>query len=143
MRTDDPRRDPQVRNHYVYRYYDLHGVLLYVGCTMRPEKRWREHQQDRREMSKRVRTVRMQGPYNYDTAREIERVALRTERPVYAVTPQDQAAKQRRRGWIKRHMRPYITPDMTGDEYAALYKRFARKAARIDWLGAEYERRAA
>lgn len=135
MRADDPRRDPSVRNHYVYRYYDESGVLLYVGCSLRPLQRWKEHQSDHREMAARVASCRMQGPYNYDTARDVEADALATENPVYANTPHGQAEKQRRYGWIKRQMRQLVTEDATTDEYMAIYRRLASKADRMDFSG--------
>lgn len=31
------------RPHYLYRCYDANGRLLYIGCTIDPFKRWREH----------------------------------------------------------------------------------------------------
>ena len=135
MRIDDPRRSPALRNHYVYRYFDAQGVLLYVGCSLRPQTRWSEHKASRPAMCARVARVRMQGPYNYDTARALERKALLTEQPVYAVTPQDQSAKQRREGWIKRQMAPHVHPGMSTTEYVLVYARFAAEADRHDWFG--------
>lgn len=135
MRSDDPRRSPEVRNHFAYRYYDNRGLLLYVGCTLRPEQRWREHKNDRREMASRVASCRMQGPFNYDTARALEAEALRTESPVYAMTPHEQAERQRRRGWIRRQMRPLLREGMTTAEYMAVYDRVALRARRVDFSG--------
>lgn len=145
MRVGDPRRDPSVRNHYVYRYFDADGVLLYVGCSLRPLRRWKEHQSDHREMAARVAYCRMQGPYSYDTARDLEADALATENPVYANTPHGQAEKQRRYGWIKRQMRQLVTEDMdedmTVDEYMDIYRRVARQADHIVFSGPAVNKR--
>lgn len=102
MRLDDPRRDPGVRNHYVYRYFNAEGRLLYVGCTMRPELRWKEHRAFRPGMALMVAKVRMQGPYNFDTAREIERVAIATEGPLYGMTPEKRAQRAKKSRFIDR-----------------------------------------
>lgn len=140
MRSDDPRRDPSVRNHYVYRYFDKDGVLLYVGCSLRPLQRWKEHKTDRREMAARVTSCRMQGPFNYDTARAREAEALRTEHPVYAQTPQQLSAEVRRRAWVKKHMAPHLYAGMPMDEFMAVNRRSERAADRIDWLALAHER---
>lgn len=97
-----PYMDPALREHFVYRCYDADGRLLYVGCTRRPDARWRQHKADRHYWTADVARTRMAGPYNYDTAREIERVALRDEYPIHAVTPQRISAKNRRYGWVRR-----------------------------------------
>lgn len=97
-----PYMDPALREHFVYRCYDADSRLLYVGCTRRPEARWRQHKADRHLWVADVARTRMAGPHNYDTAREIERIALRDEYPLHAVTPQAISAKNRRYGWIRR-----------------------------------------
>jgi hypothetical protein len=38
-----PIRNPLLRRHYVYRAYATNGDLLYVGCTLDPEKRMATH----------------------------------------------------------------------------------------------------
>lgn len=79
------------REHFVYRYYDAAGRLLYVGCSMRPEKRLKEHKYGNAEMHSQIVKIRMQGPYNFKTARAIEYAALSNEYPAYGWTPQRQA----------------------------------------------------
>jgi len=82
--THGAHRDPTSRNHFVYRYFDATGALLYVGCSIKPEARFREHRQMRSEMVDRVARIKMQGPYNYQTARQMERDAIRAEDPEFA-----------------------------------------------------------
>lgn len=72
--------DPGLREHFVYRAFDADGALLYVGCSLNPEARHREHRGQSRWYPL-AATFKMQGPYNYDTARQIERDAIRTESP--------------------------------------------------------------
>lgn len=67
-----------LRNHFVY--------VLYIGCTRRPEARWREHAQGSyRQMVSETSRRRMAGPYDYDyaTARRIERSEQIRLRPKY------------------------------------------------------------
>lgn len=92
-----PIRTPLLREHVVYRAFDAAGALLYVGCTARLEDRLSAHRftSDWGHLGVRVKVV---GPYNYETAREIERVAIATERPLYNYTPE-------RRTWAKAHTR--------------------------------------
>lgn len=80
MKPAGDYRNPQRREHFVYRAFDLHGRLLYVGCTMRLAERWAEHRAWSRWAS-RARRFRISGPYNYDTARRLEREAVRSEHP--------------------------------------------------------------
>lgn len=90
----DSRRDPEVRNHYMYRYFDADGRLLYVGCSMRPRVRWEEHKSWRPQMTSQVARVRLVGPLNYDTARAIEKAAIETESPVFGMTPEKYAVRR-------------------------------------------------
>lgn len=75
-----------LRNHFVYWLYDAAGNVLYIGCTRRPEARWREHAQGSyRQMVSETSRRRMAGPYDYDyaTARRIERSEQIRLRPKY------------------------------------------------------------
>lgn len=89
-----------VRNHFVYRYFDSAGDLLYIGCSHRPEVRWKEHKTSRPGMCAAVTKVTMAGPYSYTKAREIERAAIRAESPICGWTPAKQREKVRRNQWI-------------------------------------------
>lgn len=89
-----------VRNHFVYRYFDAAGDLLYVGCSHRPAIRWAEHKTTRPGMCAAVTKVKISGPYCYTKAREIERAAIRTERPLCGWTPDKQREKVLRSKWI-------------------------------------------
>lgn len=127
-------RDPASREHFVYRIYDSAGRLLYVGCSMRPEKRWAEHRADRKSWTSRAQRFRMSGPYNYDTARRLEREALRDEYPLHAMTPQKLSAKSRRNRWINRQVAAALKPDHSMADFLAAHQIAKRRASRIDWL---------
>jgi hypothetical protein len=74
--------DPNRREHFVYRAFDADDALLYVGCSMRPSIRYHEHRGQSKWFPLATR-FSMQGPYNYDTARQLERDAIRTESPLW------------------------------------------------------------
>ncbi|UUG69899.1 G-I-Y Y-I-G endonuclease [Gordonia phage Morkie] len=89
-----------VRNHFVYRYLNADGDLLYVGCSHRPEIRLREHRSTRPGMCAAIARIKVSGPYCYKKAREIERQAIRTEEPICGWTPAKQRDKDARNRWI-------------------------------------------
>lgn len=74
--------DPARREHFVYRAYDAAGQLLYVGCTLRPSLRYQEHKGQSRWFCM-ASSFKMQGPYNYETARRLEREAIHSEHPIH------------------------------------------------------------
>lgn len=86
-RDFDALRDPTRREHFVYRAYDAADDLLYVGCTARLDERFRTHRMST-EWHPLMTRLRLSGPYNYDTARQLEREALHTERPLHAFGPE-------------------------------------------------------
>lgn len=95
-------RDSDRRDHYVYRMFDADGQLLYIGCTKVLRQRWGTHNAERPHMTRRAVKFKVQGPYTYRVAREIEREALRTEDPEFGWTPAKRSEVGRRNGWINR-----------------------------------------
>lgn len=75
---------PGLRNHFVYWLYDADDTVLYIGCTRRPEQRWIEHKSGSRRLGALVARKRMAGPYDYPTARRIEREQQQLLKPVPA-----------------------------------------------------------
>lgn len=128
-------RNPALREHFVYRIYDAAGRLLYVGCTKRPEKRWAEHHADLSRWVHEAARFRLSGPYNYDTARELERLALRDEYPLHADTPQKKSAKMRRLAWERRRAAELLPDDFDTATYLAVYARARKEADAFDWEG--------
>lgn len=77
-----PIRNPLLREHFVYRAFNAAGELLYVGCTKHLTTRLSAHRGQSRWGSQAVRVTAC-GPYNYETARQIEYDAIETERSLH------------------------------------------------------------
>lgn len=101
-------QDPQQREHYVYRVFDAEGALLYIGCTNNPDRRWTEHRSDNPKWTSKAARFHLSGPYNYDTARRLEREALATENPQYGMTPQRRSAHTRNANLQRRYFDLYL-----------------------------------
>lgn len=101
--SDPDYRNPEKRQHFVYRAYDKNGFLLYVGCSLNPEQRWKDHKANRSWAHLAV-SFRLAGPYNYDTARRLEKEALAAGQPLYAYTPLKWAARGKANAASRRAM---------------------------------------
>lgn len=77
-----PIRNPLLRQHFVYRAFAADGYLLYVGCTYVPDARLVAHRNESRWFSQAV-AFKVAGPFNYETARQIEYDAIEGERPQF------------------------------------------------------------
>lgn len=93
-----------MRDHFVYRMFDAEGQLLYIGCTKVPDQRWGTHNAERPHMTRRAVRFKVQGPYPYKTARDIEREALQTEEPEFGWTPAKRREQRLRQQWIARRI---------------------------------------
>ena len=80
-------RNPERREHFVYRVYDSRDRLLYVGCTMRPGRRMRQHRANLASWAPLAHHMRMTGPLNYDDARALEKRQQEELGPAYGMTP--------------------------------------------------------
>lgn len=67
------------RPHFVYRILNGRGRVVYVGCTSNLPLRMSEHR--RGLLKKQGRRVEHIGPYDFHTARHIERALIRLEDP--------------------------------------------------------------
>jgi excinuclease UvrABC nuclease subunit len=72
-----------LRNHFVYRVYDVDDEVIYVGFTRKPETRWKAHRWQSRDMVAEAAYCRMAGPYDYPTARRIEALQIHQFQPYY------------------------------------------------------------
>jgi hypothetical protein len=99
-----PLRNPLLREHFVYRAFDAAGDLLYVGCTARLEQRAKQHRGQSAWWPHAVRFT-ITGPYNFETARDLERVAIESERSLYNDTPERVALKSIHSRVFERHYR--------------------------------------
>lgn len=97
-------RNPLLREHFVYRAFNADGALLYVGCTYRLDSRLAAHRATSKEWSDHAVKVKVSGPYNYETARDLERQAIHTERPLHNYTPERRKWAKAQARVIDRHM---------------------------------------
>lgn len=72
------------RPHALYRFFDATGVLLYVGITNNPARRFTQHGVDR-EWWHEVETIRMQRFDDRESVLAAEREAIKTEQPRYNI----------------------------------------------------------
>lgn len=71
-------------DHVLYRMFNLEDELLYVGITMRPVARLRDHSKDKDWWSE-VATIRLTTYANATLLREAEQRAIRNESPRYNI----------------------------------------------------------
>lgn len=90
------------RTHFVYRVFDAHGLLLYVGCTARPEARWKQHRASGSPWPKFADSFAMQGPYTSDVAFAIESSAIESEGPFFNALRQHRGRSTRRTALSRR-----------------------------------------
>lgn len=106
-------QDPNRREHFVYWAYDARDVLLYIGSTMQPEKRLKGHR-DMGIWSQYAVRFRMQGPYNYDTARFKESAAILEHQPPFnGESPRVIAAKNEEHAFFMRALNKHLGMGMT------------------------------
>lgn len=87
---------------YVYRAFDAHGVLLYVGTSAQPSQRFSQHKRDS-DWWFEVRTITLEVFPTPEDARAAETVAIRIEAPRYNIScpggaPDLEGARRRREG---------------------------------------------
>ncbi|UYL87797.1 G-I-Y Y-I-G endonuclease [Gordonia phage OneDirection] len=123
-------KSDDVRNHFVYRYYDRDAHLLYIGCTIHPEARFKEHRSMRPGMCAATVYVKISGPYSYNKAREIEREQIRAEDTMCGWSPAKQREKSARDRWIDSRIE--VTVAETGMRYAEAIKVAVAEAA--EWF---------
>ena len=70
-----------VRNHFVYYVYDELGEVIYIGCTRSPSRRWKQHKRWNPAMVAAAYYCRMAGPYDFATARQVEKYEQYKYRP--------------------------------------------------------------
>lgn len=69
---------------YVYRLFDAEGRLLYVGQTVRPDRRVQDHRL-RKSWGGQIARVDLTEPMDRESALKHEAAAINTERPVYNI----------------------------------------------------------
>lgn len=102
MPTDFERiKDPARREHYVYTLLGPRGRIIYIGCSMNLTLRLKEHRRNALWGHLWTR-VKARGPYNYQTARRLEREAIEAAQPPFNIE------------WTKGHRRGVAGPRLRG-----------------------------
>ncbi|MER6477129.1 GIY-YIG nuclease family protein [Streptomyces filamentosus] len=113
----------EVKASAVYRLYDEHEALLYIGVTRNPPSRWKDH---RKEMFwwREVTDKRLTWYSTHEEAWEAERHAIRTEGPRYNKSSWPGMAPQ---------LPPGVPPQPSGTRIAYQHRE-TRVGYRIQWL---------
>lgn len=70
-------------SHYVYRYFNCDGRLLYIGCSKDPWTRYRSHRQDSRLWIDEVARGKISVFPSQAEALSAEKAAIIAEKPIY------------------------------------------------------------
>lgn len=91
-----------LRPHFVYRIYGRRGRLLYIGCSMDLPRRLAEHH--RSGLGRLMHRVETEGPFDFTTARAIERAAIEATTPPFNTewTSRYQRGKSRTKAYSSR-----------------------------------------
>ncbi len=106
-----------LKPNYVYRAWDSYGLLLYIGCSVNPEKRMSGH--NRADWYRYAETVSIVGPWDFAEARRRETEAINTEASYFNVTQAQADEKKRCIGAAKRalYARNDYPPILDVDRY--------------------------
>lgn len=102
--------------HYVYRYFNADGRLIYIGCSKNPWTRYRTHRQDSRLWIDEVARGRISVFPDRETALAAEKAAIIAEKPLYNKTYR----------WENRQ-------DWTAEDYADYAYGLLRTSHSPDW----------
>lgn len=86
------------RPHALYRFFDRHGVLLYVGLTMDPGSRWKAHSKGKAWWLD-VHDIRIEHFSDRASVEAAERQAIRTEKPLHNIQHAKHNTPPRRSTW--------------------------------------------
>lgn len=100
-----PVRTPLLREHFVYRTFNAAGELLYIGCSRDWQKRLEGHKDSRAEWYPLMVRVKVEGPYNYETARQVERDAIESERSLFNYNRERRALDKLKKRLVEIHAR--------------------------------------
>lgn len=75
--------DLNARSSFVYSMHDEHGHILYIGVTLDPTTRWRNHMSSNPALTAATRRCKMRGPYKRAYAVALERDLILLENPLF------------------------------------------------------------
>jgi hypothetical protein len=93
--------------HYVYRCYDASGLLLYVGCSMKPEERLKQHSFVYTWWTDRIARVDLEGFPDQAAGLAAEKRAIQSEHPFY--NRQFRSTESQRADWRPEHYVNWLT----------------------------------
>jgi len=73
-----------MKHHFIYRFFDARGALLYVGCTSNVARRFTRHR-ERSEWFKSAARHTIESGRTFKNARRREREVIYKEKPLYNV----------------------------------------------------------
>lgn len=79
------RKELAEARHYVYRHYDANGQILYVGCAMDVEARFRQHMYERTWWAQRVARTKVTVHPNRAEGLRVEKAEIRRLEPIHNV----------------------------------------------------------
>ena len=95
---------------YVYRYFDIHGELLYIGLADNPESRLAQHQAEKAWADQIARWETVEYPTRGEAA-AAERAAIVGEQPKYNVVHGPAPQLERKPG-IDRYVAVRVSPEL-------------------------------
>lgn len=129
------------RDHFVYRVIDEYGLLLYIGCTHKPENRLRQHRSDKQKWIPYMHTVRMEGPFEKKAAFAREAEAIENEIPFFNALREHKIIKRKRWQLSRRlhnelrasgRLKMRVAPDFDLEEFEAFEVESRRISAEVD-----------
>jgi predicted GIY-YIG superfamily endonuclease len=116
--------------HYVYRCYDAAGHLLYVGCSMNPKQRLKEHRYYRTWWTDRIARVALEGFSDQAAGLAAEKQAIQTGHPIH--NRQFRTTDAQRANWQPEHYVNWLTAlleDPASDRSNPIVRREVNRAA--------------
>lgn len=122
------------RKHFVYRVFDDRDLLLYVGCTMDLDRRYKQHRYNESPWFPYATRFYLEGPFTHSAGFERENEVIESERPFFNVLSAQKSVKVRRSALERR---------LTHEVRTAKPHLFGRAGQMPDELDAEFDRIAA
>lgn len=100
------------QTHALYRFYDRHGALLYIGLTNDPGRRWQRHSETQPWWYD-VARIDIETHPSREAVRAAERAAIQTERPKHDVRMNSSSPRSkdpRPRPFPPKHGHPFLSP---------------------------------
>jgi hypothetical protein len=93
--------------HYVYRCFDAAGRLLYVGCSINPDDRLKEHRYFRTWWTDRIARIDLEGFPDQAAGLAAEKNAIQIEHPIH--NRQFRSTNAQRSSWQPEHYVAWLT----------------------------------